>query len=86
MITHCTISDTSTVTLNGADGSVVVSGPLEVDCYSVTVAGIDYKGSVLVNSGTAFRLLEFTPRMMDLYDPAIAFSFLLGLICARFRL
>lgn len=86
MITHCQITDTSTVTVNGPSGSASIAGPLEFDCHSITVGGTTYTGGVLVASGSVLQLLEYTPRMMDLHDPLLAFAFLLGLICARFRI
>lgn len=86
MITHCIITDTSAVTATGPDGDIVITGPLEFDCHSVSVGSTTLTGSIIVSGGTATRLLEYTPRLMDLHDPLLAFAFLLGLICARFRL
>lgn len=86
MITHCIVTDSSTVLATGPDGSISITGPLEFDCHSVTVSGVTYTGNVLVSSSGAFRLTEYTPQIMNLYDPLLAFAFMLGLICARFRL
>lgn len=86
MVSHVIVTDSSAVTVHGASGTIALTGPFELDCYSVDVGATNYKGTVLVVSGNAFQLLPYTPRLMDMHAPLLAFAFLLGLICARFRL
>lgn len=85
-MTHVVITDSSTVTLNGVSGSAVVTGPLTVDCESVTVGGTVYEGTILVSASTPVQLLRYSPGMVEVHSVVLVLFFVLGLICSRYRL
>lgn len=85
-MTHVTITDASTVTLNGVTGSAAVTGPLTVSCESVTVSGVTYKGTLLVSAGQPFQLLRYSPALTEFHAPLLCLAFILGLIASRWRL
>lgn len=85
-MTHVTITDASTVTLNGVTGSASVTGPLTVSCESITIGGTTYKGTLLVAAGQPFQLLRYSPALTEFHSPLLCLAFILGLIASRWRL
>jgi len=85
-MTHVTVTDSTSVTLEGVSGTATVTGPIDVYCESVTVAGTTYTGTVLVASGSAFQTLRYSPGLAENHGPLLVLFLALGLICARFRL
>lgn len=85
-MTHVTITDASTVTLNGVNGSAAVTGPLSIACESVTIGGTTYKGTLLVASGQPFELLRYSPALTEFHGPLLCLACILGLIASRWRL
>ena len=85
-MTHVTITDASTVTLNGVSGSASVTGPLTVCCESVTIGTSTYTGTILVASGQPFQLLRYSPALTEFHAPLLCLALILGLIASRWRL
>ncbi len=85
-MTHVIIQDTTTVYAHGVSDVGAVTGPLTFDCESVDVSGVNMTGTVIVSSGTALRLLRYSPHETALHVPMLCIAFMLALICTRFRL
>lgn len=71
---------------HGVSDAGAVTGPVTFDCESVDVSGVNFTGTVIVNSGAAMRLLRFSPQESALHVPMLCIAFMLALICSRFRL
>lgn len=66
--------------------SLVVTGPLAVTCESVTVGGSNYTGEILVQSGTAHRLMRHTKEETALFAPSLVIVIIIAFMTTRFHL
>ena len=86
MAAHVTVLDSSSVTLHSETAAATVSGPLTVQCESVTVGGSSFLGTVIVKDGTAFQASSLTPGQSDLFTPALTLAFILAFVAVKLRL